>query len=248
MKQRKEEEREEREQWSSKGFGVKSGSQASSLRDKYMDKINRLKEKKKQESASKTTGMDEVVGATTSAGLSTWVVNDGANEVLVRWLLREWTKEEATGRVQFLPEGGRRGVVHCVKVVAVKRRTTNQLVVHSDGGPIRHVLAEGRASQVPGPEADPSHLRRVRLEAGRRFGTRSTRTHHQGRQGGGDTRVPLHARRQGHPEPHGALPLDAPKRVPAPRRGLQRRVLPRQDQNGLHRVLTPQKPPSNPIL
>ncbi|KAG6617755.1 HAD-like domain [Phytophthora cinnamomi] len=82
MKQRKEEEREEREQWSSKGFGVKSGSQASSLRDKYMDKINRLKEKKKQESASKTTGMDEVVGATTSAGLSTWVVNDGANEVL----------------------------------------------------------------------------------------------------------------------------------------------------------------------
>ncbi|OWZ09354.1 hypothetical protein PHMEG_00017956 [Phytophthora megakarya] len=81
MKQQKEEQRQEREQWSSKGFGVKSGNQASSLRDKYLDKINKLKEKKKQEGASKS-GLGEVVGSTTSAGLSTWVVNEGANEVL----------------------------------------------------------------------------------------------------------------------------------------------------------------------
>ncbi|ETN24663.1 hypothetical protein, variant 2 [Phytophthora nicotianae INRA-310] len=83
MKQQKEEQKEEREEWSKKGFGVKSGNQASSLRDKYMDKINKLKEKKKQEgAASKTAGLEEVVGSTTSAGLSTWVVNEGANEVL----------------------------------------------------------------------------------------------------------------------------------------------------------------------
>ncbi|KAE9013332.1 hypothetical protein PR001_g14139 [Phytophthora rubi] len=82
MKRKKEEERQEREQWSSKGFGVKSGAQASSLREKYLDKINKLKEKKKQEAASKEGGLEEVVGATTSAGLSTWTVNDGANEVL----------------------------------------------------------------------------------------------------------------------------------------------------------------------
>lgn len=98
MKQKKEEERQEREQWSSKGFGVKSGCQASSLRDKYLDKINKLKEKKKQESASKTSGLEEVVGATTtSAGLSTWVVNDGANEVLVRFCYC-WLRATIVGR------------------------------------------------------------------------------------------------------------------------------------------------------
>ncbi|KAG2774409.1 hypothetical protein JG687_00002388 [Phytophthora cactorum] len=83
MKQQKEEQKLEREEWSKKGFGVKSGNQASSLRDKYMDKINKLKEKKKQDGAvNKTAGLEELVGSTTSAGLSTWVVNDGANEIL----------------------------------------------------------------------------------------------------------------------------------------------------------------------
>jgi len=82
-KQQKEQEKQEREQWSSKGFGVKSGAQASSVREKYLDKIKKLKEKKKQEAASHTAGLEEVVAAT-SAGLSTWIVNDGANEVLVR--------------------------------------------------------------------------------------------------------------------------------------------------------------------
>ncbi|KAG1687985.1 hypothetical protein DVH05_004504 [Phytophthora capsici] len=65
-----------------KSFEVKNGNQGSSLRDKYLDRINKLKEKKKQEGASKTVGMEEVVGSTTSAGLSTWIVNEGANEVL----------------------------------------------------------------------------------------------------------------------------------------------------------------------
>ncbi|CAI5733199.1 unnamed protein product [Peronospora destructor] len=69
-----------RDEWSEKGFGIESGSQASSLRDKYLDKIRKLKEKKKQEGSR--TGLEEVVGSTTSAGLSTWVVNEGANEVL----------------------------------------------------------------------------------------------------------------------------------------------------------------------
>ncbi|KAG7392905.1 hypothetical protein PHYBOEH_006224 [Phytophthora boehmeriae] len=82
MKQQKEAERQEREQLSKKGFGVKSSSQMGSLRDKYLDKINQLKEKRKQESnAGTATGMEEVVGAT-SAGLSTWIVNEGTNEVL----------------------------------------------------------------------------------------------------------------------------------------------------------------------
>ncbi|KAF4039098.1 hypothetical protein GN244_ATG08698 [Phytophthora infestans] len=83
VKQHKEEQKQEREKRSKMGFGVKSGNQASSLRDKYLDKINRLKEKKKHEGAANTTaGPEEVVDSTTSAGLSTWVVNEGANEVL----------------------------------------------------------------------------------------------------------------------------------------------------------------------
>ncbi|KAK1941772.1 hypothetical protein P3T76_006836 [Phytophthora citrophthora] len=65
-----------------KSFEVKSGNQGSSLRDKYLDRINKLKEKKKQEGANKTAGMEDVVGSTTSAGLSTWIVNEGTNEVL----------------------------------------------------------------------------------------------------------------------------------------------------------------------
>ncbi|KAF4323575.1 hypothetical protein BBO99_00001990 [Phytophthora kernoviae] len=78
IKQQKEAERQEREQWSKKGLGVKSSSQMGSLRNKYLDKINKIKEKKKQESNAE---VEEVVGAT-SAGLSTWIVNEGTNEVL----------------------------------------------------------------------------------------------------------------------------------------------------------------------
>ncbi|CAI5727732.1 unnamed protein product [Peronospora effusa] len=80
VKQQKRDERLERDEWSKNGFGIKSGSQASSLRDKYMDKIKKLKEKKQHE--GRRMGLKEVVGTTTSAGLSTWVVNEGANEVL----------------------------------------------------------------------------------------------------------------------------------------------------------------------
>ncbi|KAL3668471.1 hypothetical protein V7S43_006554 [Phytophthora oleae] len=72
----------QQKQQQKKSFEANSGSQASSLRDKYLDKINKLKEKKKQEGANKTAGEEEVVGPTTSAGLSTWIVNNGANEVL----------------------------------------------------------------------------------------------------------------------------------------------------------------------
>ncbi|KAG7393343.1 hypothetical protein PHYPSEUDO_009547 [Phytophthora pseudosyringae] len=76
LKQQKEEQ-QRRERGGSQGVGGTSA--ASSLRDKYLGKIKKLKEKKKEEGARKT---EEVVVAATSAGLSTWVVNDGANEVL----------------------------------------------------------------------------------------------------------------------------------------------------------------------
>ncbi|CAH0483044.1 unnamed protein product [Peronospora belbahrii] len=76
--QQKKNARLKHERWSEEGFGVKSGNQTSSLRDKYLDKIIQLK--KGQERS--TMEREEIVGATTSAGLSTWVVNEGANEVL----------------------------------------------------------------------------------------------------------------------------------------------------------------------
>ncbi|KAL4108536.1 hypothetical protein PRIC1_000251 [Phytophthora ramorum] len=83
MKEKKEQERLEREQWSNKGMGAKSSNQDSTLRDKYMDKINKLKKKKQEATVGGAGGLGEVVATpTTSAGLSTWVVNDGANEVL----------------------------------------------------------------------------------------------------------------------------------------------------------------------
>ncbi|GMF29304.1 unnamed protein product [Phytophthora fragariaefolia] len=74
-KRHQEQQRQERQQGAAEAGG-------SSLRDKYMDKINKLKQKKKQE--SERSGLEDVLVGTTSAGLSTWVVNDGANEVLVR--------------------------------------------------------------------------------------------------------------------------------------------------------------------
>ncbi|TDH74293.1 uncharacterized protein CCR75_001184 [Bremia lactucae] len=61
------------------GLQLKRGEQGSSLRDKYMDKLNQLKEKKQQESVARH---EEAENGTTSEGLSTWLVNDGANEVL----------------------------------------------------------------------------------------------------------------------------------------------------------------------
>ncbi|RLN98978.1 hypothetical protein BBJ28_00000962 [Nothophytophthora sp. Chile5] len=83
MKQQKEAARREKEQLGKLDLGKKSGS-SSSLRDKYLDKISKLKERKKQE-ASGMSVPEPVVepAAVTSAGLSTWIVNDGANEVLV---------------------------------------------------------------------------------------------------------------------------------------------------------------------
>ena len=81
VKQQKRDERLEQFERSKRGSGSKSKSQTSSLRDKYMDKINKLKEKKTQEGSR--TGLEEVVGTATSLGLSTWIVNEGANEVLV---------------------------------------------------------------------------------------------------------------------------------------------------------------------
>ncbi|GMF12402.1 unnamed protein product [Phytophthora lilii] len=66
-----------------------SATKGGSLRDKYLHKLNKLKEKTKQESSAGPTGLEEVT-AKTSAGLSTWVVNDGANEVLVRRGRKWW--------------------------------------------------------------------------------------------------------------------------------------------------------------
>lgn len=61
----------------------------SSIRDKYLSKLNKLKAKTQNEKASAAAG--SVGGAAiteasvaTSKGLSTWVVNDGTNELLVR--------------------------------------------------------------------------------------------------------------------------------------------------------------------
>ncbi|KAI9905521.1 hypothetical protein PsorP6_013878 [Peronosclerospora sorghi] len=78
-KQQKEQEKLNRDQQSRKSA---DGSTTSSLRDKYLDKIKKLKEKKQQEGDTSSTGLEEVVAASTSAGLSTWLVNEGANEVL----------------------------------------------------------------------------------------------------------------------------------------------------------------------
>ncbi|KAL8020324.1 putative HAD superfamily protein [Plasmopara halstedii] len=82
-KQQKEEQKNEMETRSIIGSEVNSGMQTSSLRDKYMGRIQMLKEKSKQKRKEGTTvGLKEAFEPTTSAGLSTWVVNDGANEVL----------------------------------------------------------------------------------------------------------------------------------------------------------------------
>jgi hypothetical protein len=56
----------------------------SAIREKYMDKLNKLKARVKD---SKESGMAEVLQQATeqssSKGLSTWIVNKGANELLV---------------------------------------------------------------------------------------------------------------------------------------------------------------------
>uniref|UniRef100_A0AAV1VB48 Uncharacterized protein n=1 Tax=Peronospora matthiolae TaxID=2874970 RepID=A0AAV1VB48_9STRA len=81
--------KENGDQWkSSNSWGVETDSPTSSLRDKYLDKINRLKEKKRksqdntEQSRVNVTGPGDGGGNITSAGLSTWIVNPGTNEVL----------------------------------------------------------------------------------------------------------------------------------------------------------------------
>lgn len=69
------------------GGGSSSGG-GSSARDKYLDKINQLKANAKNRSVDPTTlsPLDATANNLdlTSKGLSTWLVNDGANELLVR--------------------------------------------------------------------------------------------------------------------------------------------------------------------
>lgn len=82
-KQEKTEQKYEMGNWRRNADKGKSAVQTSSVRDKYMDKLHRVMEKSKQKGGTSTTAsVEEAVGAPTSAGLSTWIVNAGANEVL----------------------------------------------------------------------------------------------------------------------------------------------------------------------
>lgn len=73
-----------------------AGSAASSIRDKYLDKINMLKAKLRGDSpaaapspvaaaVSADTGSvtAAVAAVATSKGLTTWIVNEGTNDLLV---------------------------------------------------------------------------------------------------------------------------------------------------------------------
>ncbi|CAI5722607.1 unnamed protein product [Hyaloperonospora brassicae] len=72
----------------SNSWGIKTDCETSSVRDKYLDKISRLKQKTRTSRGQKdgprvtATGRVDGVETITSAGLSTWIVNPGANEVL----------------------------------------------------------------------------------------------------------------------------------------------------------------------
>ncbi|GAB9465833.1 DNA damage-binding protein 1a [Globisporangium polare] len=81
---RKEQDRSRLERVLGGGGGASSGS--SSARDKYLDKINQLKAKAKSRPVDPTTLSPLDLTADnldlTSKGLSTWLVNEGANELL----------------------------------------------------------------------------------------------------------------------------------------------------------------------
>lgn len=70
------------------GGSSSSSGGGSSARDKYLDKINQLKANAKNRSVDPTTlsPLDATADNLdlTSKGLSTWLVNEGANELLVR--------------------------------------------------------------------------------------------------------------------------------------------------------------------
>lgn len=75
------------------GSASSSNSGTGSARDKYLDKINQLKAKAKNRPAEPVAalgGLDAIAEnhELTSKGLSTWLVNDGANELLVRTIAR----------------------------------------------------------------------------------------------------------------------------------------------------------------
>lgn len=66
--------------------GLSSGS-GSSVRDKYLDKLNKLKAKasvNRDPTATSIASAIELATEATSKGLSTWLVNEGANELMVR--------------------------------------------------------------------------------------------------------------------------------------------------------------------
>lgn len=67
------------------GGSSSSGGGGNSARDKYLDKINQLKAKAKSRPVD-ISPLDVTADNMdlTSKGLSTWLVNDGANEMLVR--------------------------------------------------------------------------------------------------------------------------------------------------------------------
>lgn len=85
---RKEQDRSRLERVLGGGGGASSGGGGSSARDKYLDKINQLKAKAKSRPVDPTTLSPLDLTADnldlTSKGLSTWLVNEGANELLVR--------------------------------------------------------------------------------------------------------------------------------------------------------------------
>lgn len=63
-----------------------SGGGGSSVRDKYLDKINKLKAKASVTRDPTTTSIAsaiELATEATSKGLSTWLVNEGANDLMV---------------------------------------------------------------------------------------------------------------------------------------------------------------------
>lgn len=72
--------------------GLSSGG-GSSVRDKYLDKINKLKAKASVSRDPTTTSIAsaiELATEATSKGLSTWLVNEGANDLMVGSVLPVW--------------------------------------------------------------------------------------------------------------------------------------------------------------
>lgn len=82
-----------------KQAAASASSGGSSIRDKYLDKIKLLKAKLQGDAPATTASIaapsvpdvtSAVAEVATSKGLTTWIVNEGANEVLVRLIYFLW--------------------------------------------------------------------------------------------------------------------------------------------------------------